>query len=55
MEEFPLHYTLVLLIIAVGLVLFGPAVAVLALSKGMLLFLLLAGLVSLVAETSITS
>ena len=50
-----MHYTLVLLLVAVGLVVFGPGTAVLALPQIMILFLLMAGLVSLLAETWITS
>jgi hypothetical protein len=42
-------------LIAAGLVFFGPGAAVMALPKEMLMFLLTAGLVSLLAETWVTS
>ena len=45
-----MHYGLVFLLIAVAMVAFVPGAAVLALSKGILLFMLLAGLVSLMVE-----
>ena len=45
-----MHYGLVLLLIVVGLVALGPASILLAASKAALLFVLLAGLVSVVTE-----
>ena len=45
-----MHYGLVLLLIVAGLVAFGPGSILLAVSKAAVLFMLLAGLVSLVAE-----
>ena len=50
-----MHYALVFLLIAVALIALGPVSVALALSNEVLLFLLLAGLVSFAAESWIAS